>query len=72
MMHEKRLYYKYVLDIGTQLQMKSLFFLLFICLTVCAPSFIIKGDQFIKDGEPFTYLGGSLHYFRVSFAFIII
>ena len=30
-----------------------------------APSFIIRNDAFVKDGEPFILRSGSLHYFRV-------
>jgi hypothetical protein len=28
-------------------------------------SFVISGDQFLKDGQPFRVISGSFHYFRV-------
>jgi beta-galactosidase len=32
---------------------------------LAAPSFRVANDRFEKDGEPFTILSGSIHYFRV-------
>lgn len=33
--------------------------------TVDARSFVVGPTTFLKDGEPFTIISGSLHYFRV-------
>lgn len=35
------------------------------CIAHAAPrSFVISGDQFLKDGQPFQVISGSVHYFR--------
>ena len=33
----------------------------------CQPSFIVdyENNQFLKDGKPFRYISGSMHYFRI-------
>ena len=36
-------------------------------LVFCERSFVIdyENNQFLKDGKPFRYVSGSIHYFRV-------
>ncbi|CAN8004534.1 unnamed protein product [Ixodes hexagonus] len=49
--------------------------LLFVCTTgnteATSRSFVVdyEHDRFLKDGEPFRYISGSLHYFRVPRAY---
>ncbi len=38
-----------------------------VCPTICDRSFEIDyaNDQFLKDGRPFRYISGTVHYFRI-------
>ena len=52
--------------------------LLLICVSISktAPSspkrsFVVdyEGNTFLKDGEPFRYISGSMHYFRIPYQY---
>lgn len=36
-----------------------------VSISICERSFIIEGEQFLKDGKEFRIISGSMHYFRV-------
>ncbi len=46
------------------LRSAALLALLPLC-ALAAPSFVIEGNNFVKDGEPFRLRSGSIHYSRV-------
>ncbi|PRP89805.1 beta-galactosidase [Planoprotostelium fungivorum] len=49
-----------------RMQLACVLFLSLCLLVSCQQkSFVVVGDQFVKDGNPYTIVSGSFHYFRI-------